>query len=74
MTYVEERDVDGQERYVRKAGLYPERGAGPVAWGKAYLVATEILPDGRPMLAAALRALPAGMVLLAAFPRLPKGH
>ena len=46
----------------------------PVAWGTTYLVATELLPDGRPMLAAALRALPVGLVLLAVFRRLPEGR
>lgn len=46
----------------------------PVAWGTTYLVATELLPDGRPMLAAALRALPAGLVLLAVFRWLPEGR
>jgi probable blue pigment (indigoidine) exporter len=45
----------------------------PIAWGTTYLVATELLPDGRPMLAAALRALPAGLLLLVAFRRLPEG-
>ena len=45
----------------------------PVAWGTTYLVATELLPDGRPMLAAAMRALPAGLILLVAFRRLPQG-
>ena len=45
----------------------------PVAWGTTYLVATELLPDGRPMLAAAMRALPAGLILLVAFRRLPRG-
>ena len=46
----------------------------PVAWGTTYLVATELLPDGRPMLAAAMRALPAGLILLALFRRLPEGR
>jgi probable blue pigment (indigoidine) exporter len=45
----------------------------PVAWGTTYLVATEFLPDGRPMLAAALRALPAGLLLIVMFRRLPEG-
>ena len=45
----------------------------PVAWGTTYLVATELLPDGRPLLAATARALPAGLLLVAAFRRLPIG-
>jgi probable blue pigment (indigoidine) exporter len=35
----------------------------PTAWGTTYLVTTELLPPGRPLLAAALRALPAGLAL-----------
>ena len=45
----------------------------PAAWGTTYLVATELLPEGRPLLAAALRALPVGLLLLALFRRLPEG-
>ena len=40
----------------------------PMAWGTTYLVTTELLPAGRPLLAGCLRALPAG-VALAAFTR-----
>ena len=35
----------------------------PASWGMTYLVTTELLPDGRPLLAGALRALPAGIAL-----------
>ncbi|KQV05490.1 MULTISPECIES: EamA family transporter [unclassified Kitasatospora] len=45
----------------------------PLAWGTTYLVTTEYLPADRPLLTATLRALPAGLVLLAAARRLPKG-
>ncbi len=45
----------------------------PVAWGTTYLVATELLPEGRPLSAAALRALPAGLLIAALFRRLPEG-
>ncbi len=37
----------------------------PVAWGTTYLTITELLPPGRPFLVAALRVVPAGVVLLA---------
>ncbi|WP_238365358.1 EamA family transporter [Mesobacterium pallidum] len=37
----------------------------PAIWGSTYLVTTEFLPDGRPLTLAALRALPAGLLLLA---------
>nr|WP_297423107.1 EamA family transporter [uncultured Actinotalea sp.] len=36
----------------------------PVAWGTTYWVTTELLPADRPLLAATLRALPAGILLL----------
>jgi probable blue pigment (indigoidine) exporter len=36
----------------------------PVAWGTTYLTVTELLPDGRPLLVAALRVLPASIALL----------
>ena len=45
----------------------------PVLWGTTYLVTTELLPEGRPLLVAALRALPAGLLLLAVTRRLPSG-
>jgi probable blue pigment (indigoidine) exporter len=38
----------------------------PVLWGTTYLVTTQLLPADRPLLAGALRALPAGLLLLAA--------
>jgi probable blue pigment (indigoidine) exporter len=45
----------------------------PMAWGTTYVVTTEFLPPGRPLLAGLLRALPAGLLLLAATRRLPRG-
>lgn len=45
----------------------------PASWGTTYVVTTTLLPADRPMLAATLRALPAGLVLLAATRRLPRG-
>lgn len=42
----------------------------PVLWGTTYLVTTELLPP-TPMWVAALRALPAGLLLLALRPGLP---
>ena len=45
----------------------------PAVWGSTYLVTTELLPPGRPLLAATVRALPAGLVLLAVGRRLPQG-
>ncbi|MEJ3747945.1 EamA family transporter [Actinomycetes bacterium KLBMP 9797] len=45
----------------------------PVLWGTTYLVTTELLPPGRPLLAAVLRALPAGIALVLITRRLPRG-
>lgn len=45
----------------------------PVAWGTNYFVTREYLPADSPLYGAALRALPAGLVLLALCRRLPRG-
>lgn len=45
----------------------------PITWGTTYLIASELLPEGRPLLAATVRALPAGLLLLAVTRRLPRG-
>ncbi|MEV3932254.1 EamA family transporter [Streptomyces sp. NPDC049944] len=46
----------------------------PLVWGSTYLVTTEFLPPDRPLLAATVRALPAGLILLAIGRTLPRGH
>jgi probable blue pigment (indigoidine) exporter len=46
---------------------------GPAIWGTTYLVTTALLPPDRPLLAGLLRALPAGLLLLALTRRLPRG-
>ena len=45
----------------------------PVLWGTTYLTTTVFLPPDRPLLAATLRALPAGVLLLLIVRRLPRG-
>jgi probable blue pigment (indigoidine) exporter len=45
----------------------------PVAWGTTYLVTEQFLPADRPLFAALVRALPAGLLLLAFRRRLPRG-
>lgn len=45
----------------------------PIIWGTTYLVTTELLPPDRPLLAAVLRALPAGLLLVVLTRRLPQG-
>lgn len=37
----------------------------PISWGTTYVTVTELLPDGRPLLVAWLRVVPAGVVLVA---------
>ena len=46
----------------------------PLVWGSTYVVTTELLPQGYPITASALRALPAGLLLLAIVRRLPTGE
>ena len=43
----------------------------PTAWGLTYVVTTELLPPGRPLLTAVLRSLPAGVALAAVTRRRP---
>ena len=45
----------------------------PMVWGTTYLAATELLPDGRPLLAGAVRALPVGLAFVLWTRRLPSG-
>ncbi|TFD87846.1 EamA family transporter [Cryobacterium serini] len=45
----------------------------PAIWGTTYLTTTMLLPEDRPLLAATLRALPAGILLLMLCRRLPRG-
>ncbi|MFG2069268.1 EamA family transporter [Micromonospora tulbaghiae] len=46
--------------------------AAPVTWGTTYLVTVELLPPDRPLWAGAIRALPAGLLLLALTRRRPR--
>jgi probable blue pigment (indigoidine) exporter len=46
----------------------------PALWGTTYLVTTQWLPPDRPLLAGTLRALPAGLLLIAVGRRLPRGE
>ncbi len=45
----------------------------PLTWGTTYLVTTELLPPGRPLLAGLLRALPIGLLMMLIVRRLPNG-
>ncbi|MEU2224767.1 EamA family transporter [Streptomyces sp. NPDC018347] len=62
----------------RSAGATPAAviavtALAPVSWGTTYAVTSEFLPPDRPLLTALLRALPAGLLLLAATRVLPRG-
>lgn len=46
----------------------------PLVWGSTYVVTTELLPAGYPITASALRALPAGLLLLLIVRQLPRGE
>ncbi|MFE2529899.1 EamA family transporter [Streptomyces sp. NPDC059382] len=46
----------------------------PVSWGSTYAVATELLPPDRPLFTGVMRALPAGLLLVALSRTLPKGE
>ncbi|NUP02392.1 MAG: EamA family transporter [Nonomuraea sp.] len=56
-----------------RAGIVLLTAVTPAIWGTTYLVTTELLPPGRPLLAALIRALPAGLILVALTRRLPQG-
>jgi probable blue pigment (indigoidine) exporter len=48
-------------------------GLTPIVWGSTYLVTTELLPPGRPLFTALMRALPAGLAVLAFTRIVPRG-
>ncbi len=48
--------------------------AAPITWGTTYLVTAQLLPPDRPLWAGAIRALPAGLLLLALTHRRPHGR
>ncbi|MER5640999.1 EamA family transporter [Kitasatospora sp. NPDC002227] len=56
-----------------RLGIILLTALAPAIWGTTYLVTTELLPPGRPLLAGVLRALPAGLLLVAFTRQLPKG-
>ncbi|MCP2349756.1 DMT family transporter [Nonomuraea roseoviolacea] len=51
----------------------PITAIAPVAWGATYLVTHRFLPADHPLYGAAIRALPAGLLLLLVRRRLPRG-
>ncbi|WHT15716.1 EamA family transporter [Crossiella sp. CA-258035] len=57
-----------------RLGVLLVTALAPAIWGSTYLVTTELLPPDRPLLAAVLRALPAGLLLVLITRRLPTGQ
>ncbi len=57
----------------RDLGVAARTAMTPMVWGTTYIVATELLPAGRPLLAACCRALPVGLVFVLWSRRLPAG-
>ncbi|WP_030275481.1 EamA family transporter [Streptomyces sp. NRRL B-24484] len=51
----------------------PVTAVAPVAWGVNYFVTQRFLPPDHPLFGAAVRALPAGLLLLALCRELPRG-
>ncbi|MEG9225980.1 EamA family transporter [Aeromicrobium sp. Sec7.5] len=45
----------------------------PLAWGATYVVTRQLLPEDAPLWGAAIRAMPAGLLLLILARRLPRG-
>lgn len=56
-----------------RAALILLTALAPVSWGTTYAVTTEFLPPDRPLFTGLLRALPAGLLLLAVTRVLPRG-
>lgn len=56
-----------------RTGLIALTALAPVSWGTTYAVTTEFLPADRPLFTGLMRALPAGLLLLALARVLPRG-
>ena len=52
--------------------LYWQTALTPIIWGSTYIVTTQFLPPDTPLFAALMRALPAGLILIALSPSLPR--
>lgn len=48
-------------------------GLAPISWGTTYIIATEFLPSGHPLLVASMRTLPIGLLLVVGSRKLPTG-
>ncbi len=57
----------------KRAALVLATSVAPITWGSTYIVTSQLLPADSPILAGVLRALPAGLLLLAVGRTLPRG-
>ncbi|MEZ0064446.1 putative blue pigment (indigoidine) exporter [Streptacidiphilus sp. MAP12-20] len=74
MGTVKTMGTGGQGSRGGRLGVALTAALAPAMWGTTYLVTTQVLPEGRPLLLAAVRALPAGLLLLLLGRRLPSGR
>ncbi|GLF93673.1 EamA family transporter [Streptomyces yaizuensis] len=58
---------------MNRAAVIALTALAPVSWGTTYAVTTELLPPDRPLFTGLMRALPAGLLLLAVARVLPRG-
>ncbi|MFE6733489.1 EamA family transporter [Microbacterium sp. NPDC057650] len=56
-----------------RAGWTALTALAPAVWGTTYIVTTHLLPEGHPLFAAMMRALPAGLIALLIARQLPRG-
>lgn len=57
-----------------RAGSTLLTALAPAVWGTTYIVTTHLLPEGHPLFAGLMRALPAGLLALLITRTLPRGH
>lgn len=67
------KPVEGLPVMSRRAAVVAITALTPVSWGTTYYVTTEFLPPDRPLFTGLIRALPAGLLLLALTRTLPRG-
>jgi probable blue pigment (indigoidine) exporter len=61
------------DRSDRRPALIALTALAPISWGTTYAVTTQFLPPDRPLFTGLMRALPAGLLLLALTRVLPRG-
>ncbi|MFE0424148.1 EamA family transporter [Streptomyces sp. NPDC058953] len=58
---------------MRRAAVIALTALAPISWGSTYAVTTELLPPDRPLFTAVVRALPAGLLIMAMTRVRPRG-